>query len=190
MTRKRKLMALVLMPVLMAVLWGCPKKKPATPEPDLEVVSQPAEPVTEVEPDIEEPAEDMTESALPDDIRELNEVVRQRGLIEDIYFDFDQSDLTERARQRLAQNAEFMREHPEYVFRIEGHCDERGTNEYNLALGNRRASSSVDYLESLNVDTGGFEAISYGEERPFCTSSTESCWAENRRANFVITGRR
>jgi len=190
MPMNRKWIAFVLMPMLMLVLWGCPKKEPATPEPDLEVVSEPVEEEVEVEPEIEEPAEDIVESDLPSDIMELNEVVRQRGLIDDVYFEFDQSDLSEQARQRLADNAEFMREYPEYVFRIEGHADERGTNDYNLALGNRRASSAADYLASLNIDPSRLETLSYGEERPFCTDSTESCWQRNRRAHFVITGRR
>ena len=143
-----------------------------------------------VEPEIEEPAEDVVESDLPSDIMELNEVVRERGLIGDVYFEFDQSNLSEEARQRLANNAQFMRENPEYVFRIEGHADERGTNDYNLALGNRRASSAADYLVSLTIDPSRLETLSYGEERPFCTESTESCWQRNRRAHFVITGRR
>lgn len=187
----RKWVAFVLMPMLMLVLWGCPKKEPATPEPELEVVSEPVEEeVTEVEPEIEEPTEDVVESDLPTDIMELNEVVRERGLIGDVYFAFDQSNLSEEARQRLASNADFMRENSDLVFRIEGHADERGTNDYNLALGNRRASSAADYLVSLNIDPSRLETISYGEERPFCTESTESCWSRNRRAHFVITGRR
>ena len=72
---------------------------------------------------------------------------------------------------------------------IEGHCDERGTNEYNLALGARRAGSARDYVTSLGVAGARIRSISYGEERPQCTSTTESCWAMNRRAHFIVTGR-
>ena len=90
----------------------------------------------------------------------------------------------------MAANAKWIRENPSYLFTIEGHCDERGTNEYNLALGQRRASGAKDYLVSLGVDGGKLVTISYGEERPFCTDSSEECWAKNRRAHFVATGRR
>ena len=186
----RKWIALIVMPVVVAALWGCPKKKPATPEPELEVVSEPVDTTpTEVAPPEPEPMQDEVEPGLPDDIAELNEYVQRNGLVKDVYFELDQADLTESARQNLADNAAFMREHPEYQFTVEGHCDERGTNEYNLALGNRRAASATDYLSSLNIDTGRMKTISYGEERPVCTESTESCWARNRRAHFVITGK-
>jgi peptidoglycan-associated lipoprotein len=72
---------------------------------------------------------------------------------------------------------------------IEGHCDERGTNEYNLALGERRANAAKDYLASLGVDAARVKTVSYGKERPVCTEATESCWAKNRRAHLVITAK-
>jgi peptidoglycan-associated lipoprotein len=188
---KRKWMVLTLMPALLLVLWGCPKKKPATPEPELEVVSEPVDDTTMMpEPEPEPMVQDEVEPGLPDDLVELNDYVQRQGLIQDVYFAFDQADLTEEARARLANNADFMRQHPEYLFSVEGHCDERGTNEYNLALGNRRASSAVDYISSLGIDAGSMRTISYGEERPFCTESSEGCWQQNRRAHFVVTGRR
>jgi peptidoglycan-associated lipoprotein len=71
---------------------------------------------------------------------------------------------------------------------IEGHCDERGTNEYNLALGNRRAAAALSYLKTLGVDESRFETISYGKEKPLCTDSKESCWSQNRRAEFKLKG--
>jgi peptidoglycan-associated lipoprotein len=186
----RKWMVYVLMPVLALVVWGCPKKKPQTPEPELEVVTTPMEEPTEVEPPPPPPMEEeMTEPELPQDIVELNAYVEREGLIGDVFFDFDKSELRPEARQRLENNARFMREHPELTFTIEGHCDERGTNEYNIALGQRRASTTADYLTSLGIDTRRFKTISYGEERPFCTESTEACWQRNRRAHFVISGR-
>jgi len=186
----RKWIAWIVMPVVVVVLWGCPKKKPATPEPELEVVSTPVEPVTEVAPPEPEPMQDEVEPGLPDDIVELNDYVTRQGLIGDVFFAFDQADLSEQARQRLAGNADFMREHPEYRFTVEGHCDERGTNEYNLALGSRRANAATDYIVSLGIPGDSMQTISYGEERPVCTESTETCWQRNRRAHFVISGRR
>ena len=186
----RRWVAFVVMPLVTLVLWGCPKKKPETPPPDLDVVTEPVpEPTEDVTPPQPlEPEEDFVESDLPSDLVELNRVVRERGLIDDVYFDTDESNLTDQARDQLARNASFMREHPEYLFTIEGHADERNTNEYNLALGNRRANAARDYLGSLGIDAGRLRTISYGEERPFCTVSDESCWYQNRRAHFVITG--
>ena len=188
---KRNRIAMLIVPLLALTMWGCPSKEPATPEPELEVVTEPAEePATEVEAPEPEPTEDVTETELPSDIVELNEYVRDQGLIGDVYFDFDKSDLRPEARQRLAENARWLREHPEFLLTIEGHCDERGTNEYNLALGQRRAESAKDYVASLGIEGGRLQTISYGEERPVCTESTEACWQRNRRAHFVITGRR
>ncbi len=82
-----------------------------------------------------------------------------------------------------------MRAHPNFRFLVEGHCDERGTNEYNLALGERRANAATGYLASLGIDGMRMRTVSYGEERPVCTESNESCWQRNRRARFVITGK-
>lgn len=185
----RKLMAWILLPAVALILWGCPKKKPATPAPeiavDTEIVEPTPEPVERPQPPV---TEDRQEDILPSDITELNDYLRQRGLIGDVYFELDQSDLRQDARDRLSQNAEWMRANPGYRFSIEGHCDERGTNEYNLALGERRANTARDYLQSLGV-TSSMATISYGEERPVCTESTESCWQRNRRAHFVVVGR-
>ena len=135
------------------------------------------------------PLQDQTEDPLSKEIEEVNLYVYESGLIGDVYFDFDRYELKSDARERLAKNAEFMKANPQFTFAIEGHCDERGTNEYNLALGDRRASSAKNYLSSLGISSSGVRSISYGEERPQCTESAESCWWRNRRAHFVITGR-
>jgi peptidoglycan-associated lipoprotein len=123
------------------------------------------------------------------DIAKLNEYLRTQGLLGDVYFDYDKAELREDSRERLAKNAEWLRSHSQFEVTIEGHCDERGTNEYNLALGERRAGAARDYITSLGVAAGRIRSISYGEERPQCTASAESCWAMNRRAHFVVTGR-
>ncbi|RMH22078.1 MAG: peptidoglycan-associated lipoprotein Pal [Acidobacteria bacterium] len=133
----------------------------------------------------------MTEAPRPKDLSELQDEFERQGLIGDVFFDFDKYELRADARDRLAKNAEFFNseEGRKYTYTIEGHCDERGTNEYNIALGQRRASSALDYLTSLGVDRERFKTISYGEERPVCTESTEACWQRNRRAHFVLSGR-
>jgi peptidoglycan-associated lipoprotein len=124
------------------------------------------------------------------DLDTLNAYVREQGLLQTVYFDFDQADLRNDTREKLAGNARFLGEHPELVVAIEGHADERGTGEYNLALGDRRANTTQSYLGSLGVSGDRLRAISYGEERPECVESVENCWWKNRRAQFVIVGRR
>lgn len=103
-----------------------------------------------------------------------------------VFFEFDRSDLTAEARTTLERQAFWLRKYPSVTVSIEGHADERGTREYNLALGERRASSARDYLVSLGIDPSRLSTISYGEERPAVVGSNEEAWAQNRRAVTVI----
>jgi len=105
---------------------------------------------------------------------------------EDIYFDFDKATLTPSAQDNLLRKAEWLRENSDVTVTIEGHCDARGTNEYNLALGDRRAESAKSFLVDLGIAASRITTISYGEERPVCTQSDGECWAKNRRDNFVV----
>jgi peptidoglycan-associated lipoprotein len=105
---------------------------------------------------------------------------------ENIYFDFDKSDIKPEARVILDKKADWLRSNASYRVSIEGHCDERGTNEYNLALGERRAKAAVKYLLAQGVAADRLSTISYGEERPACREKTESCWAKNRRDEFKL----
>jgi len=105
---------------------------------------------------------------------------------EDIYFDFDRSTLSPAAQDNLLRKAEWLRENPDATATIEGHCDERGTNEYNLALGDRRAESAKAFLTDLGIDPARLTTISYGEERPVDPRNTEEAWAKNRRDHFVV----
>ena len=147
-------------------------------------------PTTDVAPDTTPAGPvDAQEQAPPQSIQELQAEAERSGLLGDVFYDFDKYDLRAEARDRLAKNADFMKRNPELRFTIEGHCDERGTNEYNIALGQSRSTSALDYLVSLGVSGSRFKTISYGEERPFCTESTEVCWQKNRRARFVISSR-
>ena len=108
--------------------------------------------------------------------------------IRDAHFDYDKSDLRADAESALRSNASGLKDlfasFPQGTVVVEGHCDERGTNEYNLALGDRRATASRDFLVNLGVPAGRLTTISYGEERAQCTSSDENCWQRNRRAHF------
>ena len=103
-----------------------------------------------------------------------------------IYFDFDKSELTAEARAVLVKKAEYLKKNPAYDVRIEGNCDERGTNEYNLALGERRAHAALDFLATLGVSEGRMSTLSYGEERPLDSGSGEEAWAKNRNDQFVL----
>ncbi len=106
--------------------------------------------------------------------------------IKDVYFEFDRYDLRADARETLKANAEWLKKNPAARVEIEGHCDERGTNEYNLALGAKRAQAAKDYLATLGIRGDRLSTISYGEEIPVCKEHGEGCWRQNRRARFVI----
>ena len=107
----------------------------------------------------------------------------------DVFFDFDKYDIRPTDAKTLDSNASWLKSNPNHLVLIEGHCDERGTNEYNLALGERRAKSTMNYLVSQGVQASRITIISYGEERPQCTEHTEACWAKNRRAHFLVKPR-
>jgi peptidoglycan-associated lipoprotein len=106
--------------------------------------------------------------------------------VKDAFFDFDKADIRADARDALSQTAQFLRSYPQVKVVIEGHCDERGSTEYNLALGDRRAASAKQYLASLGITADRMETVSYGKERPFCTASNEDCWQQNRRAHIIM----
>jgi peptidoglycan-associated lipoprotein len=106
--------------------------------------------------------------------------------VKDVYFGFDRYDLTEEGRTTLKANADWLKRNPASRVQIEGHCDERGTADYNLALGAKRAQTAKDYLVSLGIGVDRLSTISYGEEIPVCREQTEECWVQNRRARFVI----
>lgn len=110
------------------------------------------------------------------------------GPLRDVHFDYDSFELDEPSRQTLQENAEWLKDHPNTRVEIEGHCDDRGTVEYNLALGAKRAAAAKSYLVALGIGRDRLTTISYGEELPLCHEETESCWSENRRAHFVVVG--
>jgi peptidoglycan-associated lipoprotein len=132
---------------------------------------------------------DPVEPAWPSDLQEATDRAYTEGLLGSVYFAFDSSQLDPSARERLEKNAAFLKQRTEFIVTLEGHCDERGTNEYNLALGERRASSARDYLVSLGIPASRLRTVSYGEERSECSESTETCWQRNRKAFFRLSGR-
>ena len=106
-----------------------------------------------------------------------------------VFFNYDEAEVLPASQGVLAQNANWLRQWPSTRVRIEGHCDERGTNEYNLALGDSRSSTVREYLISLGIDAGRIATVSRGEEAPFCSESAEACSSQNRRAQLVATAK-
>jgi peptidoglycan-associated lipoprotein len=138
-----------------------------------------------VRTDTQEP----TSMPLPTDIEELNRVAQSRGYIQDAFFGFDEATLSSEAQSALTASADWLKKNGQYNLLIEGHCDERGTEQYNLALGDRRANTAKEYLATLGVDAGRIRTVSYGEERPFDNGHDESAWGKNRRAHLVLVGK-
>jgi peptidoglycan-associated lipoprotein len=189
MSKRSSFMAMMVVLVLAVGLFGCPKKPEETLPPQQaetpdQTAAQPSEveqPPVEITEGFGQEEPEVQEQVEPT-IAELN----AQGVLKTVYFEFDKSDLSDAARALLRANAEWMRAHPKYGVVIEGHCDERGTIEYNLALGQRRAAAVRDYLTSLGVDASRLRTKSYGEERPAVMGHDERAWAQNRRAEFVI----
>ena len=156
-------------------LVGCSKEEP--PPPTAEAQPRPAAPPP---PPPAAPA--------PPPGPSISQQAFQDFQNQDIFFDYDKYDLRTDARATLDRKASFLNQNSSVRSQIEGHCDERGTNEYNLALGERRANAAKQYLTTAGVSAGRLSTISYGEERPLDPGRNEAAWARNRRAHFVITG--
>ena len=130
--------------------------------------------------DVSAPTAEAQPSAPPN----VSELFDQN--VKDAFFDTDKSDLRSDARESLTKDGEFLRSYPQVRISLEGHCDERGSTEYNLGLGQRRAEAAKNYLISLGISGDRIETVSWGKERPFCTEHNEECWQQNRRAHFVM----
>lgn len=165
-----------------------PAPQPAPPVEAAEPAPPPAEPVPTPEREFEAPAPDP--DVLSEDMSEATRMAHERGWLRDAFFPFDASTLDANAEEALRQTATWLRANPEYRILVEGHCDERGTEQYNLALGDRRAETAASYLATLGVDRSRIRTVSYGEERPFEEGSSEEAWAQNRRAHITLAGRR
>src|SRR5690349_10573757 len=158
--------------VAVAVLAGCSKKKevaePAPPPPPPVAEAPAPAPPPQAEPTPEQPAKTVQDQ------------------IADVFFDYDSAELSSSAQSTLDANGKVLNDNASANVTIEGHCDERGTVEYNLALGDRRAASAKDYLVRFGIAGTRISTVSYGEERPFATGADEASYAQNRRAHFVV----
>ena len=123
---------------------------------------------------------------VPDDQIARMKNFQETSNLKDIHFSFDQYDLDSNSKEVLQQNASYLKQNSRTKIEIQGHCDERGTNNYNIALGERRAHSTKRFLVSQGIDSSRINVISFGEEKPFCFNSNEDCWFQNRRAHFMI----
>ncbi|HER00417.1 MAG TPA: peptidoglycan-associated lipoprotein Pal [candidate division Zixibacteria bacterium] len=168
---KQAILAVMLIFTFALLMGGScgPKEEPIPEEPTVSPEDTMTTP--EPEPEVETPPE-------PEAL--------ESGDFQKVYFDFDKSNIRPDAARALEYNAELLKQNPGVDIIIEGHCDERGTVEYNLALGERRANSAKDYLVSLGVDGNRMETISYGKERPVALGHNEEAWQLNRRCEFVV----
>ena len=176
---------------IMTVAFGC---APATtPKPD-SATSASAKSSDTVRPGGDQLGGTKESDATSSSLKSLQEgkppVTPASSPLKDAFFDFDSYDLSADARSVLKGDADWLKSNPSVRVEIEGHCDERGTNEYNLALGAKRAQAARDYLVSLGIAADRLSTTSYGEEIPVCQQHSEECWRQNRRARFVIVQRR
>ena len=162
-------------------LSGCPKK----PQTAVQSASEQVRPEETAPPAVEEVSPPVTAEERP--VAPPPSQPPAAGLA-DVYFEFDRSEITPAARTALEQNARWLKSQGSIQVRIEGNCDERGTNEYNLALGERRAEAVKRVLVALGVSASNLSTISYGEEQPVCREHQESCWQQNRRAHLAVRG--
>jgi peptidoglycan-associated lipoprotein len=172
--------------VVFAVACSKQPKPQTTPEPTPTPVPVAVKPAPTPVPVPSAPPERprVTEVTVTD--RTLAEI---SGYLKPAFFDYDAAEIRPDAREALGADAEFLRKWPTVKVTIEGFCDERGTRQYNMALGQRRAGAARDFLVSLGIDSRRIQILSYGKERPFCAERTEECWQKNRRANFVVTAK-
>ena len=170
---------------VVSILGACGKPKPPAPPPP--------PPIAPATPPPAPPPPTRPEPPQVDEYSRLKAMgadeIDRMGLLADIHFDYDKSDIREGDRAILNKNAEVLKKFDFLRITVEGHCDERGSVEYNLALGERRARAAYDYLASLGVAADRMKTVSYGKEIQVCSESNETCWARNRRAKHTVTGK-
>ena len=191
--------ALLVAPLLIVTLFlvGCPKRPattaasapaPAATGPSMGAgpsAAAPAGPSTPSSPAAPTPGPSTAAPGTPPRPSEFS----ANAALKDVYFDFDKYDIRPGDAKILDANAGWLKQNDSMLVLIEGHCDERGTNEYNLALGERRAKATMNYLVAQGIQANRITIISYGEERPVCTEKSESCWAQNRHSHFLVKAR-
>jgi peptidoglycan-associated lipoprotein len=193
MTRvRRQLSTFALVSAFALAAAGCHKKAPAAvpappPSPPPTAPATPPPP-----PPPPPPAPAPTPPALTEEeifARKSLEQLNAERPLDDVFFDLDQSSIRDDAKPRLQKDADWLKRWTSTQITVEGHCDSRGSSEYNLGLGSRRATAVKDYLTSLGIPAGRMTVVSKGKESPVCSDENESCWQQNRRGHFVITAK-
>ncbi len=173
----KKLILLAVAVLMIASLIGCAQKQVAAP---------PEQPTAKPSEETKKP-ESVTEKQPTVKPEEVTGAQKELGIsVNDIHFAFDKYDLDDNAKVILKDLSGVLSSNPKAKVVIEGNCDERGTKEYNIALGEKRASAAKQYLISLGIPSARIDTVSYGKEKPICTDSTEDCWSKNRRDHFVL----
>ena len=199
---KKSFSILILILCIGLIMTGCPKKPVVKEEPPAKISEEAARIESERAAKEKELAKQKEEEARKAQEKKefeqslvakktpgIEGEVFETKLLKDIYFDFDKYDIRQGDAEILKGNAALLTKFPNVKIQIEGHCDERGTGEYNLALGERRANSTKNYLVSLGISVNRISIISYGKERPLDPGHNEEAWAKNRRAHTVITSK-
>jgi len=190
---KKSLVIIILILCVGLLLTGCPKKTVMKEEPSMRKEDAAAreraeQTMKEQELKAKEEAskKDLDKSLVAKKEPGIEGTVFESSLLKDIRFDFDRYDIRPQDTEILKENAALLKRYPNVKIQIEGHCDERGTTEYNIALGERRANSTQKYLLAIGIPSDRLSTISYGEEKPADPGHTEDAWGKNRRAHFVI----
>ena len=186
MKKQVQLYLLAVMTLGLLVLWGCPKKTQmtTTQETQTEKVTAPSTPSA---------ANDYDSRSAAAAAEGRGEGYGERALaagggLQSVYFDYDRSSIRADAGATMKAIADWLKAHPAAKIRIEGNCDERGAKEYNVALGQRRAATAKKYLTDLGIASSRISLLSYGKEKPVCTTDNEACWQKNRRGDFIVVG--
>ena len=196
MSRTRQASVVVVVMLMAALVsTSCGRRRPATPQPppsEIATAEPPAVPEappaapTRVDDALPVPPQPLAEDSVSN--RSLDDLNRDSPL-KPVFFGLDSADLDDSGRAVVTANADILKKYPTWIVTVEGHCDERGTSEYNLALGERRSASVKTFLTSLGISPDRVRTVSYGKEFPFNPGHTEDAWAQNRRGHFVITSR-
>jgi len=185
---KKSLIATILILSIALIMTGCPKKTVVKEEPSVKK-EEAAKAEAERKAKETKAKEEFEKSVVATKTPGIEGEVFESSLLKDIHFEFDKYDIRPADAAILKGNADLLKKYHKVKVQIEGHCDERGTIEYNLALGERRANSTRDYLVSIGVSPERISTISYGKEKPLDPAHNEEAWAKNRRAHTVITAK-
>ena len=185
---KKSFVITILILCIGLIMMGCPKKTVVKEEPSVKK-EEPGKPEAERAAKETKAKEQFEKSLVAERTPGIEGQVFESSLLKDIHFNFDKYDIRPEDAAILKENAALLKKFPNVKVQIEGHCDARGTVEYNLALGERRANRTKDYLASLGISTARISTISYGKEKPLDPGQNEEAWANNRRAHTIITAK-